>query len=128
MRRVHGEEEQSGEILPGLLRVLLRGSPESPRQTLSRQGPQADPSFRAAEGEAVSAPRQVPEAVLPHRPAVRLLPVRERATQEPRRRAAAGREGGTAGGQAVLTCTLFTDRTASFAVKSSYNLIYISAF
>lgn len=45
----------------------------------------------------MSAAPQAAEAVLSHRPAARLLPVRQGATQEPRRGAAGGGESGAAG-------------------------------
>lgn len=83
--------------MPGVLGVLLRASPEGPRRPLPGEDPQAGSSRGAAETEAVRAPRQSAEAVLPHGPAVRVFPVRPGETQGPRRGARGGGASDTTG-------------------------------
>lgn len=97
VHRMFGEESHGRPLLPDVRAVVLRGSPEGARRECPREGPQAGSTRASAGREAVSAAPQAAEAVLPHRPAVRLLPVRQGATQEPRRGVRGGGESGAAG-------------------------------
>lgn len=104
MQRV--SDSRRRQVLRGVRPVVLPGSPESPRRQLSREeGPQVDSGHGGSERSPVPPSPQVTDVVLSHRPELRVFPLCEGETQEPRRRVGGGAEGSTAGALNVLTFT-----------------------
>lgn len=75
VRRLHREEEQGCEILPGVSGLLLRGARPASLRVRRLQETQAGVGLQKVPGDDLRPTRQAAGGVLPHRQAVYLLPV-----------------------------------------------------
>lgn len=105
VQRLQGEDgSRRRQVLPGVRPVVLPDSPESPRRQLPREeGPQVDPGHGGPWRSPVPPSPQTTDAVLSHRPGLRLFPLCEGETQEPRRGVGGGAAGSSAGASNLLT-------------------------
>lgn len=98
VQRVQGEDSRGRQVLPAVRPVVLRDSPETPPHEVSRgQRPQVDPGHGGSGRSPVPPSPQLAGAVLPHRPGLRVSPMREGETQESRHGVAGGAKGSAAG-------------------------------